>query len=148
MSIEDADVFWIETGAMQGEDRYILEIAAELAEFFDERSGSATTIPIRHQGYVWNSQDFKHHKSDHYTPQWRIFLPTSFSGFSPTYYPDKVARFKKDKVSTKWYSGDCYDLELRNSSHSDVDHWRQEADTHGERDFTGQGNQGREYGYY
>jgi len=148
MDISDADTFWIETGAMQGEDRYILEISEQLANFFEEKSGSATTIAIRHQDTVWPSRDFKHHSSDHYTPQWRIFFPTAFSQCSQTYYPDKVARFEKDTADTQWYSGRCYNLELRNPSHSDVDQWRQKAESRGVKDSTGQGSQGRKYGYY
>lgn len=148
MTIDSADVFWIETGAMQGEERYILEIAEHLANFFEEKQGIASQIAINHQGNVWSSQNFKRHESDHYTPQWRVFLPTAFSQHSQSYYPDKVARFEKEMVDTAWHTGRCYDLELRNPSHSDVDAWRQEAEAHGETGTTGQGDKGREYGYF
>ncbi|WP_280585076.1 hypothetical protein [Halorubrum sp. Boch-26] len=148
MNVSDADVFWIETGSMQGEDRYILEIAEHLADFFEEKSGKETTIAIRHQGAVWDSRDFKHHSSDHYTPQWRIFFPTAFSAFSQTYYPNKIARFEKDTADNTWYSGRCYNLDIRNPSHSDVDNWRTHAESNGVLGSTGQGAQGREYGYY
>lgn len=148
MEISTADVFWIETGAMQGEKRYILEFSEELAEFFEEKKGKNTTIAIRHQGAVWSSQDFKFHDADHYTPQWRIFLPTAFSQFSQTYYPNKVARFEKDTADDKWYTGRVYNLTLRGPSHADVDEWRQESDAQGVRENTGQGKDGREFGYY
>jgi len=148
MDIATADVFWIETGAMQGENRYILEIAEHLADYFEEKQGSATTIDIRHQGAVWQNQDFKHHSSEHYSPQWRLFLPVAFAEFSQDYYPDKVAKFEKITANTQWYSGDCYDLELRNPSHNEVTGWKRKADSKGVKDTTGQGDQGREYGYY
>ncbi|WP_162562338.1 hypothetical protein [Salinigranum rubrum] len=148
MNPADATVFWIETGAMQGEKRYILEVAEHLAEFFDERGRKDGTIAIGHQGTVWPSQEFKPHDSDHYSPQWRIFLPRAFSQFSPTYYPNKVARFEKDTTDGQWYTGPYYDLVLRNPSHTDVDRWRKNTESQGFRDFTGQGDTGREFGYY
>ena len=148
MDIAKAEVFWIETGAMQGEKRYILEIAEHLADFFEEKQGSATTVPIRHQGVVWKNQDFKHHSSDHYTPQWRLFLPTAFSEFSQDYYRHKVAKFEKETANTQWFQGECYNLKLRKPSHVEVEDWKDKAEAKGEKGRTGQGNQGREYGYY
>lgn len=144
-SISDAEVFWIETGAMQGEKRYILEFGENLADFFDEKAGTDTTIAIGYNGYTWPTQDFKFHDADHYTPQWRVFLPTAFGGFSPTHYPDKIARFKKKENDDV---GRYYDLEVRKPTDTVVDEWRSKASSEGILDATGQGGSGREYGFY
>jgi hypothetical protein len=144
-SIGDAQRFFIETGAMQGEKRYILEFSENLAEFFDEKSGHDTTIDIQHQGYLWPNQDFKFHDADHYTPQWRVFLPTAFSQFSPTYYPDRVAKFEKEEEED---GNQYYDLTIRRPTHDDVEAWRSRASREGVLDSTGQGGRGREYGFY
>ena len=147
MEIDEATVLWIETGAMQGEDRYILEIPEHLASYFEEK-GEKDTIPIHHQGDISLRNEFKYHDSEHYSPQWRIFLPTGFAAFSQTYYPDNIAHFEKGKVDTRWYTGQCYYLELRTPSHSKVDAWREKAAKNGVKGHLGQADDGREYGYY
>ena len=140
----EAKFLWIETGSMQGANRYILEIKEEIADFFEEKSDSGETIDIEFRGQTYLGRRLGIH-THHYAPQWRVFMPTDFTTFDESYYPYQVVRFEKiydsDGISH-------YRLEIRPSSHSDVNRWRENSEKYGVYNVTSSGSDGREYGYY
>lgn len=138
----DATFMWTETGAMQGEKRYLLEIKEELANFFNEKSSSESDIRIEFRDKKWKRK-IKYDEG-HYSPQWRVYLPMDFSAHNEQYYRYKVARFEKcyDK------QGRYYKLEVRESNHSDVEKWRGKSEQLGVKGRTSPGPNGREYGYW
>lgn len=143
-SIRSANVFWIETGAMQGAKRYLLEIKEDLAKFFDEKSDTDSYIDIEFRGQMYRHQKFVARKQEHYSPQWRVFLPTEFPAFHDQFYPYRVAKFEKKSDAASRY----YQLEIRDDDHSDVDDWKDSSRNRGNTDTTASGGGGREFGYY
>lgn len=136
--IAASDTMFVETGSMQGEDRYILEISGDIAEFFEEKRNVNTDIHIRFQGrtYWYQKLAFKDRKN--YSPQWRVFLPRDFTAFSNQYYQYKWVRFDKEDGP----QGNQYELTVRDQDDSVVEDWRDQASNI----MTTGG--GREYGYF
>ncbi|WP_162562339.1 phospholipase D-like domain-containing protein [Salinigranum rubrum] len=139
----DAKYMWTETGAMQGQMRYILEIKEELADFFEEKTPSDSYITIEFRGNR-ESRKLTYHEG-HYSPQWRVFLPTNFPAHNEDFYRYKVALFEERFTDN---GSRYYRLQIRNRNHTDVESWRQQAIQNGVNDETGGGGDSREYGYW
>lgn len=139
----EAKYMWTDTGAMQGEKRYLLEIKEELAEFFDEKCNGVEEIKIEHNGRMYDRK-IKFDEG-HYSPQWRVYLPTAFSGHDEGYYRYKSAFFekKKDENGNRYYR-----LEVRGMDHSDVDMWMKKSAESGTQKETDAGRNSRRYGYW
>ena len=140
--VADATFMWTETGAMQGQKRYLLEINEELANFFEEKSSSTSEIIIEFRGRRWRRK-IKYDEG-HYSPQWRVYLPTEFDAHNEQFYQYMIACFEK------CYSraGRYYRLKIRESSHNDVDQWERKSEQLGVKDKTAPGANGRKYGYW
>lgn len=139
----DAKYMWTDTGGMQGEERYLLEIKEELAEFFDEKCDSVGNIMIEHRSQKYNRR-IKYDEG-HYTPQWRVYLPTDFAIHDKSYYRYKTAFFekKRDENGNRFYR-----LEISEMDGQEVDVWEKKADESGVQSETAAGAKSRRYGYW
>lgn len=139
----NAKYMWTDTGSMQGQARYLLEIKEELAEFFDEKSESVGHISIAHNGREYD-QLIKFSEG-HYSPQWRVFLPTDFAAHDDSYYPYKTAFFEKMRDDN---GNRSYRLKISDMDDSNVDAWIKKADESGVQSQTDAGENSRRYGYW
>lgn len=141
--VNEAKYMWTDTGAMQGEKRYLLEIKGELAEFFDEKCNTVGVMKIEHNGRMYDRK-IKFDEG-HYSPQWRVYLPTDFSAHDESYYRYKSAFFEKmrDENGNRYYR-----LEVREMDHSDVDTWMRKSGESGTQKETDAGQNSRRYGYW
>ena len=136
--ISDSDTMFVETGSMQGEDRYILEISGDIAEYFEEKRKVNTSIHIDFQGKTYWNQKLAFKDRQNYAPQWRVFLPREFPSFSNEYYQYKWVRFDKEDGP----QGTQYRLTVQNEDDPAVKGWRDQANA-----IMSTGG-GREYGYF
>jgi hypothetical protein len=140
-SSSDSKYLWTGTGSMQGQQRYILEIKEELANFFDEKTDGASNISLFFRGEMHNDLKLVKHEG-HYSPQWRVFLPTDFPDHDREFYRYKCARFEKLSNPNV---GHFYELKVAESENYESENWKTQAEKHGVYDQT---SGGREYGYY
>jgi hypothetical protein len=138
------DHLFVETGSMQGEKRYLLEIKEELADFFEEKRNVNTQIHIEFDGRTYWDKKLAARTREHYSPQWRVFLPTEFANFDESFYPYKYVKFDKEQGP----QGTQYALSVENQESGRVDNWRENAKGKGVYGKTKDGEEGREYGYY
>lgn len=139
----EAKYMWTDTGSMQGEDRYLLEIKEEIADFFHEKCRGTGQLTIEHRGKKYDRK-IKFDEG-HYTPQWRVYLPTDFSAHDESYYRYKSAFFEKRRDE---YGNRYYHLEIRETSHTDVDMWKKKSDEYGVQSETDAPVNSRRYGYW
>jgi len=124
---------------MQGEKRYILEISGDIADFFEEKRKVNTNVHIDYKGRTYWDQKLSFKDRKNYSPQWRVFLPREFSGFSDQFYQYKWVRFDKEDGP----QGTQYALTIRDQDNPVVDDWRDRA-IGGIRTTGG----GREFGFF
>lgn len=139
----EAKYMWTDTGSMQGQNRYLLEIKEELADFFYEKCRGTGRLTIEHRDEKYDRK-IKFDEG-HYTPQWRVYLPTDFSAHNEEYYRYKSAFFEKRRDE---YGDRYYHLEIRDTSHTDVDMWEERSDEYGVQSETDAPVNSRRYGYW
>lgn len=140
-AISNCDTMFVETGSMQGEDRYILEISEDIANFFDEKRNVDTNIHIHFNGKTYWRQKLSFKDRKNYAPQWRVFLPKDFPAFNNQFYQYKWVRFDKEDGP----QGTQYNLSVVDQNDPSADNWRDQARREGDLQTTGGG---REYGFF
>lgn len=147
MTASNADNMWIETGGTSSVNRYQIDLKEELAEFFDEKTDGEARVNLEFSDSDFPGQQLrKKDEEHHFTPQWRLYLPTDFPEYDDDYYPHTVVKFeKKQKGGERWY-----ELEVADVDSNTHNQWRNEADSSGTRDSTEavDPSESREYGYY
>lgn len=92
--IGDADVLWIEAGAMSGGSRNQVEFSAELATYFGDREKGSRKLLIRARGKTWDDRPLSYKKTTFGVDIWRLSLPTRAQG-AHCDYPGNVICLKR-----------------------------------------------------
>ena len=67
-NISNSDTMFVQTGSMQGEKRYILEISGDIADFFEEKRKVNTNIHIDYKGRTYWDQKLSFKDRKNYSP--------------------------------------------------------------------------------
>jgi hypothetical protein len=149
MTIRDARHLWIDSGALSGPPahRHQVEFANDVAEFFDDDSRDAETVPLFLPGgdVLWRPLTYRGTDYGQWTDIWRLGLPTPAMGGIP--YAGRVLRFTRHTEQTAAGWTIAYELEVDDVGGSDAAAWRASSDALGQS-FTTGGPQGRDYGWY
>lgn len=147
MTAANSEFMWIETGGTSSVRRYQIDLKNEIAEFFDEKTDGKSEVNIKFQGNEYSGQQLrKKDEEHHFTPQWRLYLPTEFNAYDDDYYPDSVVRFQRiEQNGTRWYQ-----MEITESESDTHDQWKSEAQREGTQNSTDAviPSESREFGYY
>ena len=99
--LQDAEMLWIDAGAMSGGSRNQVEFNEELAAFFGPPRRTTRHLRIRANGNEWDDRPLAHKVTTFGVNIWRLSLPTlTAGGFN---YPGTVIRFQKGSDSAGLY---------------------------------------------
>lgn len=120
----DAEVLWIDAGAMSGGSRNQVEFAEDLIHFFTSDpppTGSSIQVNIG-VGTRWLECTLSAKRTTFNVDIWRLSLPTAERGGDD--YPDRVLRFHKTGAR-------YFQLTVADAGSDDAVEWESEARTSG-----------------